>query len=82
MRALRIFILILFVISISAGITPAQAKNQGDLGLEVLPANDGWGSYGAGVTGGSNTAPGNIYTVTNRRELIAARAALDAGKKP
>ena len=72
MRALRIAILLLFVISLTAGITPTQAKDKIDLGLEVLPANDGWGSYGPGVTGGANAAPEQIYTVTNRSELIAA----------
>ena len=43
-----------------------------DLGREVLPENDGWGSFGPGVTGGSVAAPDQVYTVTNRRELIAA----------
>ena len=38
----------------------------------MLPANDGWGSFGLGVTGGSNAASDQIYTVTNRSELIAA----------
>jgi pectate lyase len=43
-----------------------------DLGRMVLPPNDGWAAAGSGVTGGSAAAPEQIYTVTNRAELIAA----------
>ncbi|TVY05563.1 pectinesterase family protein [Paenibacillus cremeus] len=43
-----------------------------DLGKQVLAANDGWASYNGGTTGGSSAASANIYTVTNRSQLIAA----------
>jgi pectate lyase len=43
-----------------------------DLGRDVLGPNNGWAASGAGVTGGSNAAPEQTYTVTNRAELIAA----------
>ena len=72
MRILRTAIFLLFVISITAGNAPALAKDKVDLGLEVLPANDGWGSFGPGVSGGSNAAADQVYTVTNRMELVAA----------
>lgn len=44
----------------------------GDLGREVLPANDGWAAQGAGTTGGSLATSDQVYVVTNRAELIAA----------
>jgi len=72
MHALNIAILLLFVISLTAGITPAQAKYKFDLGREVLPENDGWASLGTGTTGGAAATSDHIYTVHNRRELIAA----------
>jgi pectate lyase len=43
-----------------------------DLGREVLGANDGWAAAGSGTTGGSLATSDQVYTVTNRRELIAA----------
>ena len=51
--------------------TPAMAADS-DLGREVLPQNDGWASFGAGTTGGSQAIPSQVYVVTNRAELIAA----------
>jgi pectate lyase len=50
----------------------SHAKDPYDLGFHTLHPEDGWGASGAGVTGGSAAAPTQIYTVTNRRELIAA----------
>jgi len=50
---------------------PALAGKR-DLGTEVLGANDGWAASGTGTTGGSLATTEQIYTVSNRRELIAA----------
>jgi pectate lyase len=50
-----------------------------DLGKETLASNDGWASEGKGTTGGASAKPENIYTVHNRKELIAA---LNDGKYP
>jgi pectate lyase len=50
----------------------AHAGQHRDLGREVLAANDGWAASGSGVTGGSLAVSTQIYTVTNRAELIAA----------
>jgi len=50
----------------------ALQANAHDLGRQTLPAGDGWGSFGAGVTGGAAAAPEQVYVVTNRAELIAA----------
>jgi pectate lyase len=52
--------------------TSSQAQSGRDLGRETLHPDNGWAASGAGVTGGSAAAPEQIYTVTNRRELIAA----------
>ena len=49
---------------------PTVAKR--DLGKETLAANDGWAAQGTGTTGGSAAKPENVYTVRNRKELIAA----------
>jgi pectate lyase len=43
-----------------------------DIGSQVLPANDGWASAEGGTTGGSTAAPAQIYTVTNREQLVQA----------
>jgi pectate lyase len=51
---------------------PAFAGGRRDLGTETLQPENGWAASGAGVTGGSAAVPAQIFTVTNRRELIAA----------
>jgi pectate lyase len=43
-----------------------------DLGRATLAAGDGWAASGAGTTGGSAATPDHVYTVTTRRELVAA----------
>jgi pectate lyase len=55
---------------IATGTTAAHKRR--DLGRDVLAPNDGWASDGAGTTGGSAATDDQVYTVTNRRELIAA----------
>ena len=49
----------------------AQAGNR-DLGRETIQPDNGFAASGTGVTGGSAAAPGQVYVVTNRSELIAA----------
>ena len=72
MRALKVSVLLILLCVFSVGTIPAQAGEKVDLGQEVLAEGDGWGSVGPGVTGGSGAAPEQIYTVTNRQELVAA----------
>ncbi|MEK5097128.1 pectate lyase family protein [Bacillus sp. FSL W8-0848] len=43
-----------------------------DHGREVLGANDGWGAYGEGTTGGAEASSDQVYTVENRQELVDA----------
>lgn len=68
-RKLQSVVTILFSVAVAAA---AHAGGKRDLGREVLHPENGWGAFGAGVTGGSNAADTQIYTVTNRRELVAA----------
>ena len=42
------------------------------IGRQTLPAGDGWGSAGAGTTGGAAAAPDQVSVVTSRTELVAA----------
>ncbi|MEV7001390.1 pectate lyase [Streptomyces sp. NPDC093982] len=53
----------------------AQARPR-DLGRQVLAAGDGWGSAGAGTTGGSAADAEHVHTVTTWAEF---KAALKAG---
>lgn len=45
-----------------------------DPALQAAPA-DGWAAMAGGTRGGANAAPSQIYTVTNRTQLLAALAA-------
>lgn len=64
-----------------------------DLGREVLADGDGWGSAGAGTTGGSAAAPGNVLTVSTLEEfreavsgdepkIVRVRGTVDANTEP
>ncbi|MDX3798487.1 pectate lyase [Streptomyces sp. AK04-3B] len=58
------------------GTASAQARPAArDLGRQVLPANDGWASYGTGTTGGSAADAAHVHTVTTWAEFKAALAA-------
>jgi pectate lyase len=52
----------------------AAAVNAAELELEreTLAPDDGWAAFGAGTTGGVLAADDHVYTVTTRREFIAA----------
>jgi pectate lyase len=51
-----------------------------DLGHQVLPANDGWAAEGSGTTGGAKATAQNVFTVSSRKDLVAALA--KAGDAP
>lgn len=53
------------------GLTPAGA-NATDLGHQALGSNNGWGAYSTGTTGGSKASSSNVYTVSNRNQLVSA----------
>jgi pectate lyase len=59
--------------------TKPTAAAKRDLGRETLAPNDGWASQGTGTTGGTAATADQVYTVRNRKELIAA---LNDGKYP
>jgi pectate lyase len=71
MRFTKLIFTSILLIAFATTNIPAMAA-QGDLGREILPPNDGWASFGAGTTGGSQAVPSQVYVVTNRAELIAA----------
>jgi len=50
----------------------AAAATAAELERETLAADDGWAAFGAGTSGGSLAADDHVYTVTTRREFIAA----------
>lgn len=53
-----------------------------ELGREVLPVNDGWAAYPNGTTrGGADANEANVFTVTNRKEMVAALAGGSATPK-
>ncbi|TCN21466.1 pectate lyase family protein [Mesobacillus foraminis] len=62
---------------LALGISSASAASN-DLGRQTLPQNDGWASYGEGTTGGADAANSQIFTVSNKQELVKA---LGAGGK-
>ncbi|MGW2824873.1 pectate lyase family protein [Streptomyces sp. NPDC001443] len=55
-------------------------ENRRDAARQVLPANDGWGSYGTGTTGGAAADAAHVYTVTTWAGFKAALA--DGGTAP
>lgn len=69
---MRVATIVKTVFGCSFALAAAVAAGQRDLGRETLPAGDGWASSSPGTTGGAGAAPGQVYVVTNRRELVAA----------
>lgn len=59
---------------------PRAQTQQTALERQVLPDGDGWGSAGAGTTGGAEAASEHVYDVESRAELLAAFE--DAGDAP
>lgn len=57
------------VLAVTGPVAHAQDR---DLSRETLAAGDGWGSEGAGTTGGSAADAAHVYTVTNWQEFRAA----------
>ncbi|WP_173078180.1 pectate lyase family protein [Phytohabitans rumicis] len=55
-----------------SGTALAGGTGKGNLGRQVLPANDGWAASGPGTTGGSSAADDQVHVVDTRTELIQA----------
>jgi pectate lyase len=64
---MRVLIVMAFGLLIIPGLLTAT-----ELERETLAPDDGWAAFGAGTTGGSLATNDQVYTVTNRREFIAA----------
>ena len=71
MQTKKLFFTILLLLAILSMSVPVLAA-QSDLGRDILPPNDGWASFGAGTTGGSQAVDSQVYVIANRAELIAA----------
>jgi pectate lyase len=71
MRITKFVVTVILLTLVASASMPGMAAHR-DLGRETLAPNDGWASFEAGTTGGSQAAPEQVYTVTNRAELIAA----------
>lgn len=57
--------------------SPVSADSHSDLpdfAREVLPEGDGWGSAGAGTTGGADATEDNVFHVSTRQQLEEAVA--------
>src|SRR6266567_8729563 len=81
LRIVHFSLLILSISCVLGGCTtpssPSDEKNSKsntsqDLGHLTLPKNDGWAAAMGGTTGGASAASKDIYTVTNRKELVQA----------
>jgi pectate lyase len=64
---------------VAAGVAVAAAASAGSVSVpsaarQALAANDGWGSAGAGTTGGSAADDAHVFVVHTRDELAAAVA--------
>ncbi|WP_307783870.1 pectate lyase family protein [Streptomyces spinoverrucosus] len=68
------------VLSLTAGVAAAEPSGHRDTARQVLGANDGWGSYGTGTTGGAAADAEHVYTVTTWAEFKSALA--DGGSAP
>lgn len=62
-----------------SGDSKSSAAAGSELGRQVLAANDGWAAVGGGVDGGAKATASNIFTVSNRAELVKA---LGVGNAP
>ncbi|MBZ9642161.1 polysaccharide lyase family 1 protein [Streptomyces sp. PSKA30] len=64
----------------ATGTASAGADGHRDTARQVLGANDGWGAYGTGTTGGAAADAEHVYTVTSWAEFRQALA--DGGDAP
>jgi len=69
---MRFVCLIVTVCLTANALLAKSAIDHRDLGRETLAPNDGWAAFSTGTTGGASAADNQVYTVHNRRELIAA----------
>src|SRR5207244_9317724 len=53
--------------------TSVVSAAERDLGYETLTPNDGWASFSGGTSGGAAADRTRIYTVQDRRGLLADR---------
>lgn len=61
----------LFMLAVCLCMIPAGV-HAADLGRQTLGTNDGWGAASGGTTGGAKASSSNVYTVSNRKQLVSA----------
>lgn len=61
----------LFMLAVCLCMIPAGV-HAADLGRQTLGTNDGWGAASGGTTGGAKASSSNVYTVSNRQQLVSA----------
>lgn len=61
-----LFMLLVCLCMIPAGVHAA------DLGRQTLGSKDGWGASSGGTTGGAAASSSNVFTVSNRKQLVSA----------
>ncbi len=61
----------LFMLAVCLCMIPADV-HAADLGRQTLGTNDGWGAAFGGTTGGAKASSSNVYTVSNRKQLVSA----------
>lgn len=61
----------LFMLAVCLCMIPADVY-AADLGRQTLGTNDGWGAASGGTTGGAKASSSNVYTVSNRQQLVSA----------
>ncbi|MFI9148880.1 polysaccharide lyase family 1 protein [Streptomyces sp. NPDC053367] len=66
------------VLSVASGAVAHGGRH--DVARDVLPAGDGWGSYGTGTSGGAAADARHVYTVSTWAQFRAALA--DGGSAP
>ncbi|GII78251.1 pectate lyase [Sphaerisporangium rufum] len=69
------------LVTIPAAPGTAAAAHGVPLGRQTLPAGDGWGAATTGTTGGAAADDAHVFTVRNRKELVAALNKGDATPK-
>ncbi|QWQ29139.1 pectate lyase [Bacillus sp. JNUCC-22] len=61
----------LFMLAVCLCMIPADVY-AADLGRQTLGTNDGWGAASGGTIGGAKASSSNVYTVSNRQQLVSA----------
>ena len=79
-RVLALSVAVIGVLAACASGPEMAGGGSVDIGRAVMPANNGWAAAAGAVTGGAAATAENDFTVSSRKELVAALA--KAGTAP